>query len=250
MLITNDLRDDGFGAQYQSILWTILFSEVNGHEYLYNRIFRMDNDTNDTKKYIQDAEVFMNIRNNYTPIEVVYKREDQTVYAMKVPFFFKEIEKNMELYHSSPSFEKLQRLYFEKKQSPFDDQHIHIAVHIRRPTKFDVSDIGSKVPNTYFTSIMKNLQEMMKQSEKPCLFHIYSQGKPEDFTEYREFPHQLHLEENTFDTFLGMTFADVLVTSPSSFSYVAALLTKGLVVYYPFWHPPRKNWLVAAQQHI
>ena len=55
MLITNDLREDGFGAQYQLILWTILFAEVNGHMFLYSDIPRMDNPTSNSKQFLKDV---------------------------------------------------------------------------------------------------------------------------------------------------------------------------------------------------
>lgn len=49
MLITNDLREDHFGAQYQSILWNVLFAEVKGDTFLYSDIPRMHNRSDDEK---------------------------------------------------------------------------------------------------------------------------------------------------------------------------------------------------------
>lgn len=34
--------------------------------------------------------------------------------------------------------------------------------------------------------------------------------------------------------------ADILIISPSSLSYVAALISDGEIYYKPFWHKPRK----------
>jgi hypothetical protein len=46
------------------------------------------------------------------------------------------------------------------------------------------------------------------------------------------------------DAFNGLVFADALVTSASSFSYVAAMLTDGVVYYKHFWHKPSMKWIV------
>src|SRR5208282_75665 len=43
----------------------------------------------------------------------------------------------------------------------------------------------------------------------------------------------------------GMATADALIISRSSFSYFAALFNKGIVIYYPFWHQPLKEWLIS-----
>jgi len=42
-----------------------------------------------------------------------------------------------------------------------------------------------------------------------------------------------------------MATADALIISRSSFSYLAALFSKGIVIYYPFWHQPLKEWLIS-----
>ena len=54
----------------------------------------------------------------------------------------------------------------------------------------------------------------------------------------------MHLNESVEDAFNGLVFADALVTSASSFSYVAAMLTDGVVYYKHFWHKPSMKWIV------
>jgi FkbM family methyltransferase len=245
MLLTNDLREDGFGAQYQSILWTILFAEVNGHTFLYSDIPRMDNPSDNAVTFLEKAVAFMNIKGHYPKVDSLGKTP---IFAPKWPYFYGEIENNMEEYHSSSSFQKLKDLYYENKISPFDAQYMNVAVHIRRPMKFDIGTLGNSTPNSYYFRIMKHLQEFFSKSEKPLLFHIYSQGDESLFQDFKEFPVQFHLEDDTFDSFNGLVFADILVTSASSYSYTAALLSKGMIVYKQFWHPPRKHWLQVEEQ--
>ena len=47
------------------------------------------------------------------------------------------------------------------------------------------------------------------------------------------------------DTFMGMVNSDILVTSASSFSYIAAFLNEGEIYYKKFWHPPMEKWIVS-----
>ena len=70
--------------------------------------------------------------------------------------------------------------------------------------------------------------------------HIFSQGKPSDYSEYKDVT--LHLDEPLMDTFLMMVMANVLVISGSSFSYAAALLSDGEIHYTRFWHSPLPHW--------
>lgn len=243
MLITNDLREDGFGAQYQSILWTILFAEVKGDTFLYSDIIRMDNSSDNKDTFLKEAVKTMNIKGNYPQVESV---GGVTMYAPKWPYFYKEIERDMERFHDSSSFQRLKYLFYKNKESPFSHDIVNVAVHIRRPNSCDTRTQGTDTPDEYFINCMKLVQEKYKQERKECLFHIYSQGSEESFVRYKEFPVQFHFQDDTFKTFNGMVFADVLILSESSYSYTAGLLSNGIIIYKPFWHPPRKHWFIIS----
>ena len=80
--------------------------------------------------------------------------------------------------------------------------------------------------------------------------HIYffSQGIPEDYPEFKVFEN-LHwcLDMNAQESFLHMVYADLLITSKSSFSYKPALLSKGIKVCPTnFWHsyPKTHDWIL------
>lgn len=240
MYFTNDQREDGFGAQYQNILWSILYAELHDGTFLYSHILRMENPSNDSKKFVEDAVKTMNIRDKFIPANILGKL---TILILKSPNFYNEIEQDIEKYHKSASFEKIKSYYYENKTSPFDPSSFHIAVHVRRPVAQDTRTDGANTPHSYYLSAIRIIQTRFQDIGKPLRFHIYSTDPIETFEEYKQFPVTFHLEEDTFETFRGMVFADVLVTSASSFSYVAALLSNGTIVYKPFWHPPRKHWM-------
>jgi hypothetical protein len=242
MFVTNDYRYDGFGAQYQNIIWSILWAEVNGHTFYYSDIERMlvggsnkppnvaenskmnpaylqmkmlrDATNEEEQAFIEQALRCMNLKQKYPIVKAA--PHGAVVFALKAPFFFKDIERDMESFHQSESFKKIQDAFFENKTNPFDDTHYHVAVHIRRPVSFDVRVEGANTEDAYFMRCMEAICNSKKDSGKPILFHIYSQGKLDDFSKYNVFPVQFHLDDDTFDSFKGMVFADMLVTSASS----------------------------------
>lgn len=261
MYITNDLREDAFGAQYQSIIWSILYAECNNHTFLYSDIVRMLGDYGypgeyvDTsikyhnireseREYVKKATECMNIKGNYPDVHTIGKK---TIMALKWPYFYSEIENQLERYHTSASFEKIRNCFFANKLNPFDKEHTHVAVHVRRKVKFDVRSEGVMTPHSYYIQCMNFIHSVHSQENLPLLFHIYSQGDEKDFEEYNSLPIKFHLQDDTFESFTGMVFADILITSESSMSYTAALLSKGKVIYKPFWHPPRNHWFLLAQ---
>ena len=53
---------------------------------------------------------------------------------------------------------------------------------------------------------------------------------------------ELMIDGCPFFDFHHLISADVLITSKSSFPYVAGLFTNGRVIYNKFWHEPKSYW--------
>lgn len=129
--------------------------------------------------------------------------------------------------------------------------HINVAVHLRRG---DVAEMAHKqqsnwverfVPEDWFAGVMEAVIEQYKGQS--VIFHIYSQGVESDFPLMSRMPNRVfHIDANEQETLFNMTKADILVMSPSGFSYLAAILSDGVrIARAPWWHfiPERKGWI-------
>lgn len=137
----------------------------------------------------------------------------------------------------------------------FDNTHFNIAIHARR------GDImaDSKNPNLtmriltnqYFYNALKEALDIL-ETDKEVHIYFFSQGTPADFPEFSEF-RNLHwcFDMSTQQSFLHMVYADLLITSKSSFSYKPALLNKGIKVCpRDFWHgyPVDEKWILCNNE--
>lgn len=134
----------------------------------------------------------------------------------------------------------------------YDKSNYNIAIHIRRG---DIMDNPSNpnlvmrfLANDYYEKVLEQVLQRIK-SEKPAHIWLFSQGKREDYTEFDRFDN-LHwcLDMDPQDSFSHMVFADLLITSKSSFSYKPALISNGIKVCpKDFWHsyPDTKDWILA-----
>ena len=95
----------------------------------------------------------------------------------------------------------------------------------------------------FYFDIIERIKKT-RVDDKQFIFHIYSQNDISDYDGFDKEGLCFHLNENMFDTFIGLVAADILVTSRSSFSYAAAILSDGIIYYQPFWHPPGEKWIV------
>ena len=101
--------------------------------------------------------------------------------------------------------------------------------------------------NDYFYKVLSETLHKV-QTDKPIHIYFFSQGTPEDYPEFNEFQN-LHwcMDMNASASFLHMVYADLLITSKSSFSYKPALINRGIKVSpQNFWHgyPKSEQWLL------
>ena len=168
--------------------------------------------------------------------------------------FILEMDQDIVCHYKTSQY--LSEKYFRNKERfPFEDSYNHqilnIAIHIRRG---DIVSMKAKdlsnwrlrwCDNAYFLSIMNKLLPFLEKTEYSI--HIFSQGTIDNFSELKALPEVIwHLNEDVFSTFHHLVLADILITSPSSFSNKAAMISKGIkFAKYPWWHeiPDNDSWI-------
>ncbi|KHJ38162.1 hypothetical protein PBAC_17030 [Pedobacter glucosidilyticus] len=189
-----------------------------------------------------DIELQKKIIQSFGSKKVVFVAEQDQFYKNQ----FEVIDAIQNKFYNAPSRQQDKLIY--------DSDTFNIAVHVRRGDI--VIGQESRNPNlllrwqdnNYYVTVLKQALDKIVIS-KPIKIYLFSQGEVTDFPDFDEFPN-LHfcLDMNAQDSFLHMVYADLLITSKSSFSYKPALLNKGLKICPKnFWHgyPDSKDWLFA-----
>jgi len=239
MYYTSVQRCDGFGASFQNVLFDILYTVHHNCTYVFTPRLTIDHNYHHAPNFVKDLNDFMNLQNEFKYAEDGEKREIRA-HACGATYHF--VEANRDTLFKCETMDKIKASFFANKTSPFDRRHVNVAVHVRRPNSRDDRIAGTDTPDSYFLNVIDNIRR--KNATNPVMFHIYSQGARETFCSFTSDDVVLHLDESIQDTFTGLVHADILVTSASSFSYTAALLTRGVVYYKTFWHPPLDSWIV------
>lgn len=242
--LTIPKRTDGFGAQYQGFIWGILFAEVNGNTYVYRKIESMEHNYDNDPTFLNRIEETMNIQDNYLNYDQL-TTDDQITEISRMEYY-KVIEGNFDTYLESESMQKIKRHFWENKdKNIFNNGKINVAIHIRRPNPHDSRLEGADTSDQYYLKVIQMIKARYGGENDQLCFHIFSQGSPEKFSdEFKQEKCMFHLNEDVCSDFVKMVAADILVTSRSSLSYCAALLSDNTVFYLPFWHPPSRKWIV------
>lgn len=145
----------------------------------------------------------------------------------------------------------------ENDKLVYDSSNFNIAIHVRRG---DIMDDPTNpnlamryLSNDYFEKVLDQVFEKVKTiTDKPVHIYFFSQGKAEDYPEFAKYPN-FHwcMDMGAMASFLHMVYADLLITSKSSFSYKPALLNRGIKVCPEnFWHgyPDSKDWIMVDNE--
>jgi len=232
---------DGFGAQYQKTIQTYIYCKMHNLNFLYRPFTQVEHNYDNDTNYNTKLEKLINLIDNIKNIEEEHNITELN-YNIIIRHYF---ETNIDLCCESEHIQFIKDCFWENKtRDYFNNNKFNVAVHIRRENYVDQGLAGERAttPNIYYLNIMNLIRQ--KHKEKDILFHIYSQGNSKDFFDLESDDVYFYLNDDIVETFKGFVAADSLIISPSSFSYVAALISDGEVYYKNFWHNPRKNWVI------
>lgn len=191
----------------------------------------------------EDVDLQNIIISSYAGQKVVFMAEQDQNYHDQYGVM-EDIQKK---FYSAPSRKNDDLIY--------DKSHYNIAIHVRRGdimTDTDSSVYKMRyISNSYFYNVLIQVLEKY-QSEKEPHIYFFSQGSPDEYPEFKGIKN-LHwcFDMSPQQSFLHMVYADLLITSKSSFSYKPALLNKGIKVCpKDFWHgyPESDDWYFCDNQ--
>ena len=239
MYYSNFRGNDGFGAQYQKIIETYIYCKMNNLNFIYKPLDIVEHNYDNDIEYNNKLEILMNLKNNISNSNNIVEYLDYGSIVM--PFF----EKNINKCCNSEHMNFIKKCYWENKDiNFFNNNKFNVAIHIRRENPVDRGLAGNRVttPNSYYLNIMNTIRE--KHKDKEIVFHVYSQGDINNFMDLSNNDVQFYINHDIVETFKGLVASNALVISPSSFSYIAALISDGEIYYKPFWHKPKNNWFI------
>lgn len=152
----------------------------------------------------------------------------------------------------------IQRWWYDKKQN---NEAISIVLHIRRGDIWPETHPNRYIYNSYYMDILKSIISKISDNYKITICSDTRLDKYSEYWKEKGFPSlttetfdiftnsfskdkiQFKINENTDITLKRMIESDIFIMSRSSFSYIAAIFNKGIVIYHPFWVGKLNGWL-------
>lgn len=159
------------------------------------------------------------------------------------------------VYDHTPTSEILRKKYWQARaKMPVDyflpTDGLNVACHVRRGDILTMSQDNQNfksrwLDNSFFIALIQKIKALIHNQK--IYTHVFSQGAIEHFQEFEQLDSVIyHLDEDQYHSFHGMILADILIVSPSSFSFKAGMISTGIkIARYPWWHeiPNNDEWL-------
>lgn len=139
---------------------------------------------------------------------------------------------------------EFRRKYYLNKL-PCLSEGVTVCIHIRRG---DVKEAHDSIwtSTAVIARTVKKIKSILEDRIMNFTIRAFSQGKREDFLDLTSLGVELFLNADAVWTMQELIEADILITAKSSFSYVAALLSDGIIMIEPGAYTPLDNWLVCG----
>jgi len=252
-------KSDGGGAQVHAMMSTMAFAHKVGVNYAHSPLCQIEHNSKGDNEWELRWEDFFNLGRgevlvrdlDVSKLRVVhlkkarhFKRRRKTLYVIphchdfcdNVPNAYRDIQKSL--------IDKYQTSQSSEQRSNDGGGGVEIAVHVRRGDVSQGENSKRYTDNHLILSRLNNTKRFLTSKGKGVSIRVYSQGEATDFQEFLDAGARLYLNEDVFVTLDHLISADILLMSKSSMSYCAALLSKSVVVYEPFWHQPMSHWVV------
>jgi len=247
-------KTDGIGAQYQRIIGIICIAFYYNLQYVHNTIKVDGHNTN-----IENAEKFFGIKEYFDPVDInsydfIYELENPkendileyiNLYKnqnilIKILYPFNICDANPQIYvQTMPILTNL----IKKLNLDLDYNYTNtnIAIHVRRGDVTKTKNNDRYISTEIIKKIINNIQEKYSNA----MIYIFTEITDENKNEFQDIiNNKIILKANLDDiyTINHLIFADVLIMSKSSFSYVAGLYNPNKVYYFNFWHSSLPIW--------
>jgi hypothetical protein len=246
-------RTDGLGMQALARMSGINFAKAFGATYVDTPFARLGHAPGEMHAWIDAWEKLFNFDKGERRIaDGDYRVVDYADYLLKKTQIDDKVILRFQqcywLHRRYPdSFKAVARSLQDKfgfQPNRPDASRVVAAVHIRR------GDVGAKknarrfTPNTKIVESIRCLEQIARNLQHSFSIEIHSQGHPSEFAEFADMGCHLHIDTDAVWTMRKLIEADMLIMSKSSFSYVAALVNRGVKIYEPTFNPPMSDWIV------
>jgi len=261
--ITCCRTNDGPGALANSQASVLLFARSQGLTYLHQPMRGVGHNDRGAPDWDEGWDRFFAIGHGEVPLSEVRRPASRTISipdptnATLIPGTTYEAVSCHRFSSTVPDRYNLVRRALREKFClanglPVDlprGDVLSVVVHVRR------GDVTPSLVQRYTPTelVARHLAKVIEAVEAcglECSVRAYSEDEPENLTPLSDLGAELHLRESPREAYEAMVQADVLLTARSSFSRLAGLIGRGIVLHEANYTAAPSDWIVLTEDNL
>jgi len=260
-------RKDGAGAQALGVASALLWANATGCRYVHTPFARVGHAVGNRQAWTAKWEAFFNLGQGESPAPASGRYVSIREFLQE-PLAYADPGTILAAggYHcprlQTPAALQELRSLLRTKYYAIDRSHLArrrdrvgaltVAVHVRRGdvTLADPRRVLRYTADEGILRTIEGVRAIAAVLSRRARIYLYSEGKPDAFAAFAAAGCRLRLSMNTFKTFHHLVEADILVQARSCFSYLAGLLSTGVVLHDSYeyedgrsLHLPAPDWI-------
>jgi hypothetical protein len=250
-------RKDGAGQQAIAVIGAMMLARFAGCRYLHSPFVSIAHATGSKEAWAARWEAFLNLGEGETLVP-----EDAKLVPLSTAVATPDMYKDQPLVLHQSLFvlphavvaqvgeatrAALRTRYWHHAKTAIPSHRaadgLTAAVHLRRGDVSATVNSRRHVPDEVVLRDIARLRKAVEQAGQTLTVNLYSEGDVRDFGAFAVAGCKLHISEDPFEDLHNMMTADILLKGRSNFSYLAALLSNGIVVDHGRLAPPFVDWL-------
>jgi hypothetical protein len=256
-------RSDGAGQQAIAVVSAMMLARYAGCRYCHTPFARMSHAEGSREDWAARWERFFNLGDGEAPVplgaELVTLSAvvaDPAAHADR-PVVVAEPVFHLPHEAAAAAGESLRAdLRARYWRSPKDAIASHrapsgltIAIHLRRGDVDATRNAHRYVRDEDALRQIARLRQALAPFGQPLTLNLYSEGEAGDFAAFAEAGCALHIGGDAFETLHNLAIADFLMGASSNFSYIAALISRGIMLDSRARRVPLSDWIRRNRNH-
>ena len=251
-IFTNTLMGgEGIGSQVMSRLSVEYTSTALGYKYCYTPLFDVGHPDGDCATWSKRCEDRFGLgfrrlnvaETGLEPVNFIDYCQNKAMWGRKhlvcVRDFYSFTDTKIDSFHDFIQQKRLTSNFnYENKDDKF-----RIAMHARRGDVSYVNNKGRFTPNSAIIDTISKIRKFANSQNLNYEINLYTNGSDDDMMDIKSIGINIYNKLPALETLCMLINSDILVTTKSTFSYMAGMISNGLVFYENYTHPAPKKWI-------
>lgn len=254
--ITSKGKTDGAGAQALAKISAMCLAKAYGLTYVHTPFQKLAHAETDPQRWAESWEQLLNMGSGHPLLQDIPHKvvelgdyvSNPSLWQKNVILADRHFHPFCELapHYGSQVAKDLRPAFPDDGTSHCTKPQFAIGVHVRRG---DVSAKDRETKHRYTKSshtisVLQQVVQAARDAGHDPLIRLHSNGSKEELSEFSAFPGiEYRVGQSAVEDFSSLAKSDILITTRSDFSVLAAYYCKGLVVCDPRHRTPLPEWI-------